>query len=390
MNNYKLFTSESVSEGHPDKVCDQISDAIVDALLKEDKNARIACEVFATKDFVLIGGEITTAADVNYAEIARRVLRDIGYTNPEFGIDAGTAEIIVKIDEQSANIADGMAGATEEELGAGDQGMMFGYATNETEGLMPLATVVAHKLMRVATEKRKSGEFKFARPDMKAQVTVRYYETGEIKLDTVVMSVQHDKDIDFPAFRKYIYEEIIVPTAQSFKLDGKFLTLINPAGNFIIGGPQADSGLTGRKIIVDTYGSYGRHGGGAFSGKDPSKVDRSGAYMARYIAKNIVAANLADKVEIQLSYAIGISEPVSIAIETFGTVKKYNEQQILSAVKHVFDCRPGVIIKNFKLTTPDFAYEKLAALGHFGRPDVDVPWEKVDKVNALLNYLQKN
>ncbi|HZJ89872.1 MAG TPA: methionine adenosyltransferase [Bacilli bacterium] len=390
MENYQIFTSESVSEGHPDKVCDQISDAIVDAILQKDKNGRIACEVFATDNFILIGGEITTSADVDYAQIARRVLRDIGYTNAEYGIDADSAEIIVRINEQSADISRGITRDKEEELGAGDQGMMFGYASNETKGLMPLATVVAHKLMRIATEKRKNGAFKHARPDMKAQVTVRYYDSGKVALDTVVMSVQHDKNIDKKAFKSYIYDEIILPTIKSFNLNEDFVTLINPAGDFVIGGPKGDAGLTGRKIIVDTYGSYGRHGGGAFSGKDPSKVDRSGAYMARYIAKNIVAAKLADKVEIQLSYAIGVSEPLGIALETFGTAKKYTEQQILQAVRAVFDCRPGVIIKNFALTTPSFAYEKLAVLGHFGRPDITVPWEKTDKVNALLAYLEKN
>ncbi len=390
MEKYRLFTSESVSEGHPDKVCDQISDAIIDAILVRDENARVACETFITNDFVLISGEITTVAIVNYEEIARGVLRRIGYTDKSLGINADNCEVLIKINEQSPDIDKAVSRDEIEKQGAGDQGMMFGYASRETAGLMPLAPVLAHKLMRIATEKRKNGEFKHARPDMKAQVTVRYDENNNISIDTIIISIQHERNIDMDAFRTYVYNEIIVPVTNSFGLNADFKYYINPGGDFVIGGPEADAGLTGRKIIVDTYGGYARHGGGAFSGKDPSKVDRSGAYMARYIAKNIVAANLASKVEVQLSYAIGVAAPISIAVDTFGTANKYEEYEILRAIKHVFDCRAGVMIRDFSLTKPTFAYEDLAALGHFGRPDLNVPWEKVDKVDALLQFLQKS
>lgn len=384
-----LFTSESVSEGHPDKVCDRISDAVLDATLLLNKDARVACEVFATQDFVLISGETSLSVNEqpNYAAIARNVIREIGYIDSKLGFNADTVEIIVKMNAQSADIAQGVNQISPEDQGAGDQGIMFGYATNESEGLMPLALVIAHKLMRVATNKRKDGSFLGARPDMKSQVTMRYYEDGKIAIDTILMSVQHAEDVDLNVFKKYIYDEIMVPVAKSFSLNTDFKVLINPTGRFVIGGPAGDTGLTGRKIIVDTYGGYAKHGGGAFSGKDPSKVDRSAAYFARYIAKNLVAANLCDRVEIQLSYAIGVPEPISIYIDTFNT-NKVDTDIIYDAVNYLFDCRPGMITKTFKLREPSFTYASLSALGHFGRPDIEVPWEKTDKVNELLTYVK--
>ncbi len=390
MEKYSLFTSESVSEGHPDKICDRISDAILDACLAIDENARVACEVFATTNFVLISGEITINGQTpDYEEIARNVITEIGYTNPELGFSAEGAEVLVKVKTQSSDIALGVSQTKPEELGAGDQGIMFGYATNESEGYMPLALVIAHKLMRVATKMRKEGSFKGARPDMKSQVTIRYYENGKIAIDTILMSVQHESDINFEEFKTFIYENIMLPVAESFKLNNDFKYLINPTGRFVIGGPAGDTGLTGRKIIVDTYGGYAKHGGGAFSGKDPSKVDRSATYFARYIAKNLVASGVCDKVEIQLSYAIGVATPVSLFIDTFNT-NKVSLDLIYAAVKSVFDARPGMIIKAFGLKTPSFRYQDLSALGHFGRPDVNVPWEKLDQVNALKAYFKEH
>lgn len=383
-----LFTSESVSEGHPDKVCDQISDAILDACLKEDKNAHVACETFATGNYILIGGEITCKKSPNYDQIARNVLKNIGYDRPELGTDYHTVKIDVKVKEQSADINRGVNQIKPEELGAGDQGIMFGYATNETKGYMPLPISIAHKLVREATRLRKSGEFKGARPDMKSQVTIDYTDKNNVRIDTILMSCQHDENIDEQAFKKYIHDEIMVKVAKSFDLNDDFRYFINPTGRFVIGGPEGDTGLTGRKIIVDTYGGSSEHGGGAFSGKDPTKVDRSAAYMARYIAKNMVAAGVSDRLKIQLSYAIGVSEPLSISIDTFGTAK-YSDEKILHVIREIFDCRPGMIIKNFSLTSPTFKYQDLTNYGHLGRPDLDLPWEKLDKVEEIKKLLNE-
>lgn len=375
-----LFTSESVSKGHPDKVCDQISDAILDACLKEDPNSRVACEVFATTDLVVIGGEITTMANVDYEQVARDVLKDIGYDDSDKGIDYRTCKIQVVMDLQSPDIA---LGTNDEVGGAGDQGIMFGFACKETQGYMPLAISIAHHLVRYATEKKNSGEFKYARPDMKAQVTIDYTEKDP-KIDTILMSVQHDPDFNEAEFKRYIKEEVMDTVVRKYDLNTDYRVLINPTGRFVIGGPHGDTGLTGRKIIVDTYGGTARHGGGAFSGKDPSKVDRSAAYMLRYIAKNIVAANLCDKIEIQVSYAIGVKEPTSIFIETYGT-EHVDHDTILKAIKENFDLTPGGIIKSLQLRQP--LYLKTAAHGHFGRGDINLPWEKLDKVEILKKYL---
>ena len=374
-----LFTSESVSKGHPDKVCDQISDAILDACLAQDPNSRVACEVFATTDLVVIGGEITTKANVDYEQVARDVLKDIGYDNSDKGIDYRTCKIQVVMDLQSPDIA---LGTNDEVGGAGDQGIMFGFACKETEGYMPLAISIAHHLVRVATEKKNSGEFKYARPDMKAQVTIDYTEE-EPKIDTILMSIQHDPDFDETEFKRYIKEEIMDAVVKKYNLKTDYKVLINPTGRFVIGGPHGDTGLTGRKIIVDTYGGSARHGGGAFSGKDPSKVDRSAAYMLRYIAKNVVAANLCDKLEIQVSYAIGVKEPTSIYIETYGS-EHVSRDVILKAIKENFDLTPGGIINTLQLRQP--IYLKTAAYGHFGRGDINLPWEKLDKVEILKKY----
>ena len=375
-----LFTSESVSKGHPDKVCDQISDAILDACLKEDPNSRVACEVFATTDLVVIGGEITTTAEVNYEQVARDVLKDIGYDDSDKGIDYRTCKVQVVMDLQSPDIA---LGTNDEVGGAGDQGIMFGYACKETKGYMPLPISIAHHLVRYATEKKDTGEFKSARPDMKAQVTIDYTESTP-KIDTILMSIQHDPDFDETEFKRYIKEEIMDAVVRKYNLNTDYKVLINPTGRFVIGGPHGDTGLTGRKIIVDTYGGAARHGGGAFSGKDPSKVDRSAAYMLRYIAKNIVAANLCDKLEIQVSYAIGVKEPTSIFIETYGT-EHVDHDIILKAIRDNFDLTPGGIIKTLDLRQP--LYLKTAAYGHFGRGDNNVPWEELDKVEILKKYL---
>ena len=375
-----LFTSESVSKGHPDKVCDQISDAILDACLKEDPNSRVACEVFATTDLVVIGGEITTTAEVNYEQVARDVLKDIGYDDSDKGIDYRTCKVQVVMDLQSPDIA---LGTNDEVGGAGDQGIMFGYACKETKGYMPLPISIAHHLVRYATEKKDTGEFKSARPDMKAQVTIDYTESTP-KIDTILMSIQHDPDFDETEFKRYIKEEIMDAVVRKYNLNTDYKVLINPTGRFVIGGPHGDTGLTGRKIIVDTYGGAARHGGGAFSGKDPSKVDRSAAYMLPYIAKNIVAANLCDKLEIQVSYAIGVKEPTSIFIETYGT-EHVDHDIILKAIRDNFDLTPGGIIKTLDLRQP--LYLKTAAYGHFGRGDNNLPWEELDKVEILKKYL---
>lgn len=391
MAKYRLFTSESVSEGHPDKVCDQISDAILDAVLAIDHKAKVACEVFATKNFVLISGETSLAEKEapDYVAIAREVISDIGYTDPALHFSADEVEVVIKMNNQSSDIAQGVNQPRPEDQGAGDQGIMFGYATNESEGLMPLAIVIAHKLMRVATKMRKDGEFPGARPDMKSQVTMRYYEDGHSEIDTILMSVQHDEDVNFKDFKKFIHQNIMVPIAKSFGMNTDFKYLVNPTGRFVIGGPAGDTGLTGRKIIVDTYGGYAKHGGGAFSGKDPSKVDRSAAYYARYIAKNLVGSGVCEEVEIQLSYAIGVPEPLSIAVDTFGTGKVPNDV-ILAAISKYFDCRPGMITQEFSLRKPAFKYRDLAAHGHFGRPDINIPWERLDKVKVLQSYFKKH
>ena len=382
-----LFTSESVSEGHPDKVCDQIADAILDACLKEDKKARVACEVFASNNYVLIGGEITCKVQPNYVQIVKDVLKDIGYDRPELGTDYHTVEVDVKVKEQSHDISIGVSQDNPEDTGAGDQGIMFGYATDETAGYMPLAISIADKLVREATLQRKSGAFKHARPDMKSQVTIDYTDPNNIRIDTILMSVQHDEGIDLDEFRGYVIENIMKKVAKSFNLNTDFKVYFNPTGSFVIGGPTGDTGVTGRKIIVDTYGGTCEHGGGAFSGKDPTKVDRSAAYMARYIAKNLVAAGVAHRLRVQLSYAIGVNTPLSINCRTYKT-SKYSDDQILNAIRTVFDCRPGMIIKNFSLTEPSFKYRDLSNYGHFGRPDLDLPWEKLDKVEEIKQLLK--
>lgn len=381
MSDKILFTSESVSEGHPDKVCDQISDAILDACLAKDPASRVACEVFATTNLVVIGGEITSTANVDYVKVARDVLKKIGYTSADLGIDADQCEVKVVLDTQSPDIA---MGTNTQVGGAGDQGIMFGYATTETEGYMPLAISIAHQLVRVATEKRKSGEFKWARPDMKSQVTIDYTNPEKPTIDTILMSCQHDPDFDEVAFKEYLHHEIMDYVVSKYDMNKDYKVYINPTGRFVIGGPHGDTGLTGRKIIVDTYGGYARHGGGAFSGKDPSKVDRSAAYMARYMAKNLVAAGLCERAEIQLSYAIGIAEPTSIYVETYST-EHVSHDTILRAIKNEFDLTPNGIIQSLDLNRP--IYEKTASYGHFGRGDLDLPWEKLDKVEVLKKYL---
>ena len=381
-----LFTSESISEGHPDKVADQISDAVLDAALKGDENSRVACEVLCTNNNIIIAGEITSKTKIDFENIAKDVLRKIGYDNDALGTNADNVNIINLVTEQSPDISMGVTSNKKETIGAGDQGIMFGYATNESEGYMPLAISVAHKLVRIATKLRKEGLFKGSRPDMKSQVTIDYSDKSNIKIDTILMSCSHDPDVDLNVFKKYIHDNIMVPVAESFNLNTDFIYYINPTGRFVIGGPTGDTGLTGRKIIVDTYGGSAPHGGGAFSGKDPTKVDRSAAYMARYIAKNMVAAGVADRMEIQLSYAIGMSECISIGVKTFHTAK-FDDDKILSIIRRVFDCRPGMIIHNFGLNKPTWSYSDLSNYGHFGRPDLDLPWERCDKVDEIKKYL---
>lgn len=385
MNEKILFTSESVSEGHPDKVCDQIADAILDECLRLDPHAHVACEVFATTEFVLIGGEITCAQTPDYEAIARKVLRDIGYTSPELGIGCDTCEVKVLVKNQSLDIAQGVNRGDILEQGAGDQGIMFGYATNESEGYMPLPISIAHKLVRVATSMRKEGRFPGSRPDMKSQVTIDYTVPGAPRIQTILMSVQHDEDVVMDDFRAFIRDEIMIPVAASFGLNTDFEVLVNPTGRFVKGGPDGDTGLTGRKLIVDTYGGSARHGGGAFSGKDPSKVDRSASYYARYIAKNLVAAGAADRLEVQLSYAIGVARPLSISVSTFGT-KHVSDETILEAIHTYFDARPGAIISSFRMTEPNWKYADTCNYGVYGRPDIDVPWEKLDKVEELKAF----
>lgn len=376
-----LFTSESVSEGHPDKLCDQISDAILDECLRQDKYSRVACECFATTNLLVIGGEITTNAKVDYEAVARDVMRRIGYTAEDLGIDADTCEIKIVMDTQSSDIA---LGTNVEVGGAGDQGIMFGYATNETETYMPLPISMAHELVRYASELRHNGTFKHARPDMKSQVTIDYTDENNPKVDTILMSIQHDPDFNEEEFKTFIKEKIMKEVVRKHHMNEDYKVFINPTGRFVIGGPHGDTGLTGRKIIVDTYGGMARHGGGAFSGKDPSKVDRSAAYITRYIAKNIVAAGLCDRIEIQLSYAIGVKDPTSVHVDTYGTGKVADEV-ILDAIKKEFDLTPQGIINTLDLLNP--IYGPTAAYGHFGRTDVEFPWEKLNKVEDLKKYL---
>ena len=391
-----LFTSESVTEGHPDKVCDSISDAILDAMMAQDPMSRVACETATTTGLVLVMGEITTKANVDIQKIVRDTIREIGYDNADYGFDADTCAVITSLDKQSTDIAMGVDKALEQKeddmnedeldsIGAGDQGLQFGYASNETEEYMPYAINMAHKLAQQLTKVRKDGTLKYLRPDGKTQVTVEYDEAGKPKrIDAVVCSTQHDPDVTqeqiHEDIKKYVFDEII--PADMVDADTKYF--INPTGRFVIGGPHGDSGLTGRKIIVDTYGGTGRHGGGAFSGKDCTKVDRSAAYAARYVAKNIVAAGLADKCEIQLSYAIGVAHPTSVSVNTFGT-GKLSETRLVEIVRENFDLRPAGIIKMLDLRRP--IYKQTAAYGHFGRTDVDLPWEHLDKVETLKKYL---
>lgn len=379
MKNY-YFTSESVTEGHPDKLCDQISDAILDSFLAQDPDAHVACETAITTGLVLIMGEFSSGCKVDVTKIARQVLSDIGYTDGKFGFDANTCAVITATDEQSLDIARGVDRPEPEEIGAGDQGMVFGYACDETKEYMPLPISLAHKLCRRLTEVRKQNVIADLGPDGKSQVTVEYENGKPKRIDSIVIAAQHEEDVSLEQLKKSVIEKVILPIIPDTLLDSDTEIHINPTGRFVIGGPQGDSGLTGRKIIVDTYGGYGRHGGGAFSGKDPSKVDRSGAYMARYIAKNIVAARLARKCEVQISYAIGMSQPLSVMVDTFGS-GKYSDRDIEQAVRAVFDLRPGKIVEQLELKRP--IYEELAAYGHMGREDLCVKWEDTDQVDAL-------
>ncbi len=391
MGTRRLFTSESVTEGHPDKICDQISDAVLDEILSHDPLARVACETSVTTGLVLVAGEITTSCYVDIPKIVRRTLKDIGYTRAKFGFDAETCAVITSIDEQSPDIAQGVNQALEargntdidaqiDQTGAGDQGLMFGFACNETPELMPLPISLAHKLARRLSEMRKDQTLPYLRPDGKTQVTIEYDGNKPLRVDTIVISTQHDEHTDLATIERDLLKHVIEPVVPRDYLDNKTKYFINPTGRFVIGGPQGDAGLTGRKIIVDTYGGYARHGGGAFSGKDPTKVDRSAAYAARYVAKNIVAAGLADKCEVQVAYAIGVARPVSIAVDTYGT-GQIPEDEIVNLIQEHFDLRPAGIIRQLDLRRP--IYYQTAVYGHFGRSDLDLPWECVDKAEML-------
>ena len=386
----RLFTSESVTEGHPDKICDQISDAILDEILKEDPMARVACETTCTTGIISIMGEITTSCYVDFPKVARQVVLDIGYDRAKYGFDGTTCAVVTAIDEQSPDIAQGVndgyenreqgGNDNENSTGAGDQGMMFGYACDETPEFMPMPISLAHKMAKKLTQVRKDGILDYLRPDGKTQVTVEYDDDKPVRVDAVVVSSQHSPDVDIQKLREDIKREVILTTVPAELIDENTKFYINPTGRFVVGGPNGDSGLTGRKLIVDTYGGYARHGGGAFSGKDPTKVDRSAAYASRWVAKNVVAAGLAKKCEVQLAYAIGVAHPVSIMVDTFGTAT-VDEDKIEQAIEKVFDLRPHAIIKQLDLRKP--IYKNLAAYGHMGRTDVDLPWEKLDKVDAL-------
>ncbi|NVY96857.1 methionine adenosyltransferase [Lactobacillus sp. DCY120] len=392
-----FFTSESVSEGHPDKMADQISDAILDAILEKDPQARVACETTVTTGLVLVAGEISTTAYVDIQQIVRNKIRQIGYTDSAYGFDADTCAVIVALDQQSPDIALGVDEALEQktgasddpaaQIGAGDQGLMFGYATNENPEMMPLPILLAHKLTYKVTKVRKNRELTYLRPDSKAQVTVEYDDNWKpLRVDTVVLSSQHDPDVDLEDLKQDIIEHVIKQVIPEQLLDADTKFLINPTGRFVLGGPSSDTGLTGRKIIVDTYGGFAHHGGGAFSGKDATKVDRSASYAARYVAKNVVAAGIAQQIEIQLAYAIGVAEPVSIAVNTFGS-SNYRDDQIIAAIRANFDLRPAGIIKMLDLKRP--IYQQTAAYGHFGRVDIDLPWEKTDKAEQLKETIAK-
>ncbi|WP_303189040.1 methionine adenosyltransferase [uncultured Clostridium sp.] len=389
----RLFTSESVTEGHPDKICDQISDAVLDSILARDPMARVACETAVTTGMVLVMGEISTSCYVDIPKVVRSTIKEIGYDRAKYGFDCDTCSVLTSIDEQSGDIAMGVDEALEsregekdevEAVGAGDQGMMFGFATNETPEYMPSPIAMAHRLSRRLTEVRKNGTLSYLRPDGKSQVTVEYDDNKVVRIDAIVISTQHDEHVSQEQIREDLMEHVIRAVIPAELLDESTKYYINPTGRFVVGGPQGDSGLTGRKIIVDTYGGYGRHGGGAFSGKDPTKVDRSAAYAARWVAKNLVAAGIADKLEIQLAYAIGVAKPVSIEVETFGT-GKLSDEEITNIVEKVFDLRPGAIIRDLDLRRP--LYRQTAAYGHFGRNDLNLPWEQLNKVDEIKKYL---